>query len=397
VPLTPTGLTVPTYAESLAEIHAAIRASPALNPNGRVLLDETSVLGVIAAIVASKHAELNELVLAVYASAYKASAEGDALDALAALIGVVRAAAASSTTDLSFTGTDGTIIPSGTRFSDAERTDLEWITVETVTIVAGVAVADAQASITGPVAANAGTIEKIITPVAGLTTVTNVADARAGRDIQTDESLRQTMDDLLYAVGSGTTGAIRSAVLAVPGVLEGFVFENVADATNSFGVPPHNVEVVVDGGLDEDLAQAIYDNKAAGTGTYSATGDGDWAVDINGEDVAINWSRPIDVLIWVYVEIETNGDNTTVSDDSKTAAAAFGNELAIGAKVRRSRFIHPIEVVSSVTNVLRVGVSKVDAAGALAAANLDGAAADIVMAFREKARFSTARITVAVV
>ena len=392
--LTSTGFTIKTSAEILAEIKASIIASPALNPNGRVNLGADSVLGILAAIMADKVAEAWQLAQAVYASQFRASAEGASLDSLAELIGTARLAASASTATITGTGTNGTVIPAGSRVGDPSVLDVDWITLTSVTIASGVFSVVAGADTTGPIAANAGTLTNIVTPIAGWTTATNAADADLGRDIQSDESLRQAMIDLIFAVGSGTPSSIRSAVLAVPGVTEAKVYENTGSTTNAFGVPGHCVEVIVSGGDDVDVAQAIYDNKPAGIGTFTATADGEWATDANGEDVDIAFSRPVDVPVFVYMLVEKNGDNVTADADLKAAVVTFGDELTPGVKLRRSRFFAPAYAVDGVVNITRLGVSRVDAADALAAATT---LVDIDMAFRERATFDTARVTVATV
>jgi uncharacterized phage protein gp47/JayE len=386
------GLTIKTQGELEDEIKEALRASPDLNPNGRINLGPDSVLGVLASIFSDKLAELYQLVQAVYASQYPSSAEGASLALITALQGVTRKAASASTAVVTFSGVGATVIPIGTVIRDPDRPTVEWVSTTEAIIGVGDSTATVQASTTGPIAANAGTLTELVTPIVGVNALENEADATLGTVEEEDAALRQRRIDLLFAIGSSTPPAILSAVLAVPGVVEASVFENPSTVTNDFGVPAKNIEVVVDGGDDAALAQAIYDNKAAGMGTYTATADGDFAEDVNGQDVDIAFSRPVPVEVFVYVEAELSSTAvSSTAEDLKTALAAFGDQSKLGQKVIRSKLFTPAYSVPGVANVRRLGVSGVDAAGALAAATtLD----DVTVAFREKASFDTTRIVV---
>lgn len=393
--LSATGLVIATQAELLAEIKAAMFASADLNPNGRINLGEDSVLGVLAAIMSDKLAELWQVLQEVHTAQSRAGAEGASLDSLAELVGSTRLAAAGSTATVTGTGTNGTVITAGSRVGDPDRTGVSWVVLAPVTIALGVYSASVQCDTTGPIAANAGSLTSIVTPISGWTTVTNPADADLGRNVQSDAGLRQAMIDALFAVGSGTTSAILSGVLAVAGTTSGKVYENNTPDTNAFGVPPHCVEVVVEGTFtDEDMAQAIYDNKPAGIGTYSASADGDWATDANGEDVDIAWSRPTAVPIYVYLQIELNSSNTTAQDEIKAAVVAVGDNLTTGQKVVRTKLFAPAYGVTGVVNVTRLGVSSVSAGAAITNAT---SMVDVTMAFRERPTFDTARVAIVLV
>ena len=83
------------------------------------------------------------------------------------------------------------------------------------------------------------------------------------------------------------------AVIAVTGE------ENDSDYVNASGLPPHSIEIVAYGGLDEEIAKAIYRRKAGGIETY-----GNITVPVitaSGEIRDIRFSRPAPVNVWVKV------------------------------------------------------------------------------------------------
>jgi hypothetical protein len=76
-------------------------------------------------------------------------------------------------------------------------------------------------------------------------------------------------------------------------------FENDTDEEDELGLPPHSFEQVVYGGLDFDIAKAIYRRKGAGIQTY-----GNVTVpvqSISGQVININFSRPSPVPVWVKI------------------------------------------------------------------------------------------------
>jgi Baseplate J-like protein. len=85
-----------------------------------------------------------------------------------------------------------------------------------------------------------------------------------GLDRETDRELRERYYLSLAAGGAATIDSIRAAVLKVPGVRTARVFQNPTMEFDDEGRPPKSVEVVVLGGADGDVAQAIHDTIAAG-------------------------------------------------------------------------------------------------------------------------------------
>lgn len=383
------GLTIRTQPEVQAEIETEIRASPALNPNGRINLAPTSVIGQLVGIVSAKIAELEEVLQGIYSAAYLASAEGASLDALAELVGVTRQPASASTVTLTVTGTNGTIVTAGSKVRDPDRPTIEWETLDSVTITIGTGTVIAQCLTTGVISANADTITEIVTPIAGWDTVNNDADASLGSIEETDAAMRERIAQLAFQAGGATTASIRSALYLVAGVTEAFVFENTSNVTDANGVPPHNIECVVEGGADNDIAAAILSKKAAGIGTYSATSDSGTADDANGSPQIVEFSRPVAVPVYVFAKVLHSGLNPDIAAEIKAAVAAFGDELTVGQDVIRSRFYSVIHSVSGVLNVQVLGISRTTMP-------TEGTATDddVVMAFREAATFDTTDVDV---
>ena len=64
-------------------------------------------------------------------------------------------------------------------------------------------------------------------------------------------------------------------------------------------MPPHSIEIVAYGGLDEDIAKAIYRRKAAGIETFGNTEVS--VITASGQTSQIKFSRPTPVKVWIKV------------------------------------------------------------------------------------------------
>ena len=167
----------------------------------------------------------------------------------------------------------------------------------------GTALLPAQATVAGPDGnADAGTVTIIVNPgiPEGITAVTNPAAMTGGRERETDEQFRDRYYQSVDFAGGVNADAIAAEILQyVEGVYSAVCYENDTDETDSSGMPPHSVEAVVYGGLDSDVAQAIYRRKAAGIQTHGTS-----SVEVignSGQTYNISFSRPSLVPVWIKI------------------------------------------------------------------------------------------------
>lgn len=359
--LTTSGFTAKTLEEVRAELESALLAEfPALNTRA-------GVINQLLDIFASKTREVWELAEAVYASGGPSSATGDALDRLAELTGTVRRAATRSLVVATVNLDAGVTLPSG---SEAHVDGDETARFRTTAAATNGGASAANVSVqmeavsTGPVAANAGTLIVIATPVAGWNSVTNAEDAVLGADRETDAELRQRRESELRAIGGSTVEAIRSDLLEIATVLEVAVFENTTNAVDGDGVPAHAIEVVVrsEAGAsdDTDIAEALWAAKPAGIATH-----GDESVDIEdsrGVTQAVEFTRATVVDVHLEVDVDVDGDEYPADGDDLIAAAVAelaDATLGVGDDVILSRLYGAVFGVAGVLDVteIRVGTS----------------------------------------
>jgi uncharacterized phage protein gp47/JayE len=234
-------------------------------------------------------------------------AEDFLLTSLSKLTGTDRRAASYSGVTLTCGLLTGTQLVSGTHFAAVDgNPESLWTPVENYTAATdGDQDVRFRAENAGVVSANSGSITVINTAVSGWSSVTNAEDADEGYEIDTDATLRQRREEQLTARGSATTEAIESDLLEVAGVVSVTVVENDSDGTVD-GVPPHYIHAIVfDGeGIDADndeIAQAIWDSRAAGIGTTGSTGG--VATDTKGVTHAVYFSRPDQIPIYIAATV----------------------------------------------------------------------------------------------
>lgn len=319
-----------------AEVESALRSRLGETIN----LLPTSVLGQLVGIITEREASLWDQAEAIYNAAYPLTSAGQALDSLASLTGVTRLAATKSTVTLSCNLDPSTTLDAGRIVSQGEGSTVRFTTIEAATN-SGVSAADvdvlAEAEATGPVAATAGTLTRIETPVSGWNSVTNALDADPGRNRETDAELRARRQSLLRMTGAGAVDAIRADVLDVPGVTAALVFNNPTDATDADGVPPHALEVLARGGEEQAILEAIWQSAPAG---IAAHGDITGTVtDSQGFAQPVAFSRPVEVDVYVAVTLVTSRA-LTLDDEAAIklaiatagdAAAAIGRDVYTGA------------------------------------------------------------------
>lgn len=435
-----TGFDIETFddllAANAADLKAALGASLNTNPD--------SVIGQIDAVLSNRLALLWELGLAIYNSQNPDTAEGVSLDHIGALTGVTRLPQAKSTASEVVYGTATTVVPSGTVFS-VSTTAARFATTAPGTIIAvtawtistayaigalrtnsgniysctiagtsagaggpagtGTAITDGTCTwrfivVTGsngavviPVAsesfgviiAAAGTLTVIETPVGGLVGVVNPLDALLGRLIETDADYRQRREDLLGGGGDSTVNAIFAAVNNVAAVTDARVYENTTLTTNGDGVPGKAFEVVVEGGVDQLIINAIGSEKPAGIQAYGQTITGTY-VDDQGFNQTIQFSRPSSIAIWVRFDITIDAAFPLDGDTQiRDRVVAFGDALDIGEDVVFARIAClPFDIPGIVDVVLtRTGL-----------VNPPVGTTNIAITVRQAADFDTSRIII---
>lgn len=202
-------------------------------------------------------------------------------------------------------GTPSTTILSGSRIAD--EVGNYYACVSELTIgVGGTVSGDFRAIAPGPLSPATGTVITIIDGTFGWTSVTNPAASVPGALTENDNTLRIMRNERLSSLSKGPVEAINSNVMSVAGVRKVSIRENVeptGTVIDGVSLSPHSTWVCVQGGVDEEIAQALLKSKQSGSPYTTGTG--------NGAPVSISIVDPISGQ--TYPVIFTRQDNLPVA------------------------------------------------------------------------------------
>ena len=204
-----------------------------------VYLEADSQDGQWVGILALAMFDCIQVAAAVYNSFSPLTAQSDALSRQVKINGLERHTATYSNSNILITGGYGTDLAN---ITIEDNNGHKWDIAEGFTIpVAGYCTRTAVCRDLGAIAAQANTITKIVTPVRGWTSATNVAAANEGHPIETDAELRmrQTLSTMIPSLG--VMDGIVGAVAEIEGVTRLRGYENDTGSTDSNGIPAHSI------------------------------------------------------------------------------------------------------------------------------------------------------------
>lgn len=377
------GFVLQNLADRLAALTASMQAifGPDIN------LDPNSVDGQTVGIFAEAIANADLLAQAIYQSFDPASATGAALSRLVTLNGITRQLGSYSLVSLTLTGTQGAVIPAGSLVTSADGTSV-WATLDDATIGAGgTVVVSAQCAVLGPVAAAAGALTAISTPIYGWQSVTNATAAQVGALTESDEALRARRAQSTSTPAQSVVDSIYGAILNIAGVTQAVLYENESETTDSNGLPAHSMNLVVAGGADADIAKALWLRRSGGSTQIGAQ-----SVVVNdsqGNQHTMKFDRPTPVNVYVVVNgAALAGYPTSGAAQVQAAIVAWAlANLQIGDEVVQSALYTPINTIPgvSITSVF-IGLAPAPTTSA-----------NLAIAFNALAAFDPSRITVNIV
>jgi hypothetical protein len=202
--------------------------------------------------------------------------------------------------------------------------------------------------------------------------------------------MRRRRAETIRAGGSSPLDAVRRAIADVTDVTQVRAFENTTDVTDADGRPPHSLDVLVVGGTDQAVADALWSAKAAGIRTWGSTSR--TVTDSGGTARSVSFSRPSVVNVYVAATVERDPSVYPTAADLLAvvgpALAAVGDLLQIGEPVRVELLRSTIFRLPGVIDVPSVRLGRT--ASPTGTANLS-------IGRRELADLDSSRVTVAVV
>lgn len=313
---------------------------------------------------------------------------GIALDALGANFGVERVAATSTKVTATITGVDGTVIPAGSQAST--QSGFIFYAENNITIPeSGTTTAVFLSQQKGEIPCPVGSLSKIIDGTFGWETITNTEAGILGKNKESDESFKARIITGLFS-GISLLGDYEAALSKVENVNSSFVYDNPTGdplVYDTVTIKPHSVYASVDGGNDNDVANALFNVKSGGS---DWTGNTTVSVidDTYGGVYSVSFDRPTIIQLYAQVNIDVGTSSASNPIDAVTDAVFdFINNLKVGADAL------PFQIASAVNDAvsgikitnLQIGIS----AGTLSTS-------DIEIHINEVAKILKANITVVI-
>lgn len=244
---------------------------------------------------------------------------------------------------------------------------------------------------TGSLSCPQNTLDTIVTPITDWDSVENIEAGALGRDGETDAEYRQRAATY-FLFGYGTEEGIRQYILnTIEGVLNCNVRSNRTGLQQG-SLPANCLEVVVSGGVDQDLADAIWQVSPGGIQLYGLTTM--IVTDSNGDTQTVGFTRPSVACIWVKVLRSLNEEEAFPSDGDRRIQEAIvewaSSFYQAGRNVYARDLLTPINTITGLGDVVVQFGNSLEADTAPTAYS----GSPVILDYSKRAEFLTGRIVV---
>jgi uncharacterized phage protein gp47/JayE len=298
--------------------------------------------------------QLGQVMQAVYDSGSPSTASGVTLARIVEYNGIRIINGTQSSVTVVFTGNVGAVVPRNSNLRCTVNNTLFYTLADCTITPNGTGTVGALATDVGATAAPSNTITRMMMPIFGVRSVTNPHDALIGKDREKDYALRLRRAFSVATPSQTILEGIKGAVADLPNVNQVQTYENKTDVTNAYGLPPHSFSVIVQGGADDAIANAIFTREPVGTNQY-----GDVTVmvyDQFGFPHYVTFMRPPIVSVWIRVEVRVlaGWEHQMITAIQDSIVEWMRVNSGIGEPVIRSRLYIPINAAGTTFAVFGV-------------------------------------------
>lgn len=342
----PQGIIIPTEDAILTGVSQDINTAlggninPALtNPTGQIATTETAIIGDSWTFLAW-----------VFNQFDPALNSGRGQDAIGRIYFMSRIAAQPTVQPCICSGLVTTPIPIGALAQDPD-TNLLWICQQAGQIgPLGSVTLQFACTTNGPIAAPASL--NIYQAIYGWEGVFPSGDAVLGRNVETPSQFEQRREDSVAVNANQIMDSIKGTVEALPGVLDCYCYDQVLGLPTTVGgvlLGPNSIYVCVLGGVQTDIAKAIFSKKGPGAGyngnTWTSVPDPNPNYSPPIPTYAVGYTTPAIVPFVVSAVIENNAGvpSNALTQIQNAVISAFagldgGTRARIGSRVLASRY-----------------------------------------------------------
>jgi len=264
ITFTPAGVVLPTEPDILSGVQTDIDAAfggglnPALEtPQGQIASSETAIIG-----------DKNNQIALIVNQVDPQYSDGRFQDGIGRIYYLNRKPATSTSVTATLGGVAGAVIPAGTLAQDTGGNTYA-LTANATIGIGGTVNAEFQNIKTGPIPCPPSSLVTVYQAVSGWDTITNAAAGTLGQNVESRTDFEFRRKNSVALNGKSTPGAIYAAVFDVANVLDVYVIDNPTNAIvnvgpTSYPVAPHSVYIAAIGGIDADVAAAIWTKKDVG-------------------------------------------------------------------------------------------------------------------------------------
>jgi hypothetical protein len=366
IQFTPTGLVLPTESSILAGVQADYNAAFGGNlnivnleaPQGQLCSSTTAIIG-----------DANDTFAEFVNQVDPDVADGFMQDAIARIYFLEREPGIPTVVQCDCVGLFGTVIAAATAMAQDTSGNIYICTGSATIPVSGTVSVSFANVLDGPIACPTGTLTIIYRATPGWDSINNPAPGVEGALVESRAAFEFRRQQSVALNAHGSIQSIQAAAFDVDDVIDSYSLENVEDTVVNMGstnypMAPHSIYVAAVGGLDQDIANAIWSKKNDGSnynGNTTAT-----VVDSNGYSIPyptyiVKFERPPALPIKFAVQI---ADSTALPTDIITLVqdaiiAAFvgadgGLRARIGSLILASRFYAPVTLIGPEVSILSI-------------------------------------------
>lgn len=174
-------------------------------------------------------------------------------------------------------------------------------------------------------------IDKMVTVINGVERINNNSRGNEAIFKESDDELYKRCIDFKSTAKNASFISILANVFQVQGVIKVTGEENTTNSVinvNGVSINPHSICIVVEGGDDNDIANAIFSSRATGCGMM---GDVSVVISYNGLLYEVNFYRPKYIILKAEVILlEKKEPPSNFEDLIKNNLANYINKLKIG-------------------------------------------------------------------
>lgn len=201
------------------------------------------------------------------------------------------------------------------------------------------------------------TITRLVTIQLGISSVNNPdAASTIGTAEETDYALRIRRAQSVSVSSKGYFQGLIGQLLAIATVTSVKLLENTTGSVDGNGIPGHSIWAIVNGGTDDEVAQAIYLKRNAGCGMKGAVSVN--VTQTDGSTFAVLFDRPTSETLWISLDVTAITGTIDATYIRAQIVAALSYQ--IGQPADASAIVALVKAIAPNGYVSNEGVSNAD-------------------------------------